>query len=379
VAPPDLQTLRTAPPVNPERLRGALSEELQLPDSLDPRIPALARTITAKTAPDTWDRMQALSQYLQTHYQYTLQDLPQGPDPLATFLFDQPQGDCEYFASALAVMARSLSIPTRVVNGFVLGDYNSLTGEYIVRGSDAHAWVEAYFPAPASFRRFNRGRWVAFDATPASGAVESSLFPEASMVMDALSSVWQEWIVNYDWVHQVHLAGLLQGGLGDSAGQVWTNVGAIASAAGAAWGTGAGRRDAWLGAGAAILFLVLIGGIAYRRGWRPRWTRAARAASGELETQRQARLAYRRFQRYLRRAGFHRSPAETAQELAAAVAEEEPGSALAERSAAFVQTYHTLRFGPGDPRLSAHLRQELARVRQALGWRAYLMIGVRRQ
>ncbi|HVB40372.1 MAG TPA: DUF3488 and transglutaminase-like domain-containing protein [Terriglobales bacterium] len=380
VAPPDIQTLRTAPPVNPERLRGVLGEDLQLPDSLDPRIPALARTITAHTAPDTWDRMQALSQYLQTHYQYTLQELPQGPDPLATFLFDQPQGDCEYFASALAVMARSLSIPTRVVNGFVLGDYNALTGEYIVRGSDAHAWVEAYFPAPASFRRFKRGGWVAFDATPASGTAASSLFPEASMVMDALSSVWQEWIVNYDWVHQVHLARLLQGGLGDSTGQVWTNAtGAVASAAAAIWQAGAGQRDAGLGAGAAVLFLVLIGGIAYRRGWRPRWSRAGRVANGELETQRLARQAYRRFQRYLRRAGFRRLPAETAHELAAAVAEGEPGSPLAEHSAAFVQTYHTLRFGPGDATLAAHLRQELAKVRQALGWRAYLAIGVRRQ
>src|SRR6185437_2908679 len=153
---------------------------LQLPSDLDPRVAALARSIVAHAGGDDYDRMQALSDYLQTHYQYTLDDLPQGEHPLSTFLFDQPAADCEYFASALAVMARTLDIPTRVVNGFAGGEYNPLTGEYVVRGSGAHSWVEAYFPTrrPNPYGgglqrgrryelRYGRGSWVAFDATPA--------------------------------------------------------------------------------------------------------------------------------------------------------------------------------------------------------------------
>lgn len=373
VTPPDIETLRTAPPVNVERLRGGLGADLQLPDDLDPRIPALARSIVAHAAPDAWDQMQALSQYLQTHYQYTLDNLPQGPDPLATFLFDQPQGDCEYFASALAVMGRTLSIPTRVVNGFVLGAYNRLTGEYMVRGSDAHAWVEAYFPVAEGMRRFRRGQWVTFDATPGGGNEAGSVFPEAGMVMDALSSVWQEWIVNYDWVHQVHLAGLLQDGLDSGTGQALSRAtNAITEAAQALWPPKPGAWGGGLGAGGALLVLALVAGVAYRRGWRPRWLRAE---AEEAEAERQARRAYRRLQQYLRGAGYRRLPSQTADELAALVAAGQPHSELAERTAVFVQRYQALRFGAADASASQAMKRELGQVRRTLGWRAYLYWG----
>lgn len=368
VAPPSTGTLRASPPVDTARLRGSLADDLQLPDSLDPRIPALARRITEHAAPNNWDRMQALSQYLQTHYQYTLENLPQGSDPLATFLFDQPQGDCEYFASALAVMARTLNIPTRVVNGFVLGSYNPLTKEYMVEGSDAHAWVEAYFPEPDTFRRFRRGRWVTFDATPAGDGSESSLFPGPAMIMDALSSVWQEWIVNYDWVQQVHLARLLQDGMGTGAGLAGAAAAAAATAQSLWSGEGSGR-NLWLGVGTGLMVLLLIGGVAYARGWRPRLTRAALAP--EPEARRRARRAYRQLQRYWRRAGFRRHPAQTADEFAGAIAAGQANAGLAAHTAEFARLYQSVMFGPGGAAAATDLRRQLRLVRRGLGWRAY--------
>src|SRR5271170_1933180 len=90
---------------------------LQLP-KLDQRIPRLAAQI-ASSASNNYDKAIAVERYLQSHYAYTLQ-LPRSAvaDPLANFLFERKQGHCEYFASSMAVMLRTLGIPSRVVNGF---------------------------------------------------------------------------------------------------------------------------------------------------------------------------------------------------------------------------------------------------------------------
>ena len=103
----------------------------------------------ADSAENNYDRAAALERYLRTHYGYTLQ-LPQSEaaDPLANFLFERKRGHCEYFASSMAVMLRTLGIPSRVVNGFHGAEFNDVTGNYVVRAKDAHAWVEAStFPA----------------------------------------------------------------------------------------------------------------------------------------------------------------------------------------------------------------------------------------
>ena len=137
---------------SPEQLRAAgddfpasLLAYLQLPE-LDPRIPQLAAQVSG-SASNNYDKAVALEQYLKTNYVYTLQ-LPGSPvaDPLANFLFERKQGHCEFFASSMAVMLRTLRIPARLVNGFVNDEFNDLTGNYVVRAKDAHAWVEAYFP-----------------------------------------------------------------------------------------------------------------------------------------------------------------------------------------------------------------------------------------
>lgn len=170
---------------------------LQLP-RIDPRVSALARTVTA-SADSNYARTRAIDRYLRTHYGYTLK-LPgrRVPDPLAYFLFERKKGHCEYFASAMTVMLRTLGIPARVVNGFRGGEYNDLTSSYIVREKDAHSWVEAYFP------EFG---WVTFDPTPASDTqTGNATLSRVSLYMDAASELWREWVINYDFTHQMKLS-----------------------------------------------------------------------------------------------------------------------------------------------------------------------------
>lgn len=124
---------------------GNLYPYLTLPDNLDNRITQLALEVTSHGA-DQWQKAQLLEQHLRENYQYTLDTVieSQGVTPLSEFLFETRYGHCEYFASAMALMLRTLGIPSRVVNGYAATDQNPLTGYIEVRGTDGHAWTEAY-------------------------------------------------------------------------------------------------------------------------------------------------------------------------------------------------------------------------------------------
>ena len=172
-----------------------LQDYLQLP-VLDPRVQALAMQIT-KTAATPFDKAAAIENYLRSHYGYTLQLPKVAPrDPVADFLFVRHQGHCEYFASAMAIMLRTVGIPSRLVNGFSGGEFNDLTSQYVVRASDAHSWVEAYIPGQG---------WMEFDPTASGDGQASNHWSRFMLYMDAMASFWREWVVNYDLAHQLRL------------------------------------------------------------------------------------------------------------------------------------------------------------------------------
>jgi hypothetical protein len=143
--------------------------------------------------PSVYEKAVAVERYLTTNFGYTL-ELPNTPqaDPIAYFLFERKRGHCEYFASAMAVMLRAVGVPSRVVTGFRGGEFNDLTGSYIIRARDAHAWVEAYIP--------NRG-WLAFDPTPVGDALPMH-WNKLQLYLDAADEFWRDWVVNYDFSHQ---------------------------------------------------------------------------------------------------------------------------------------------------------------------------------
>ncbi len=160
---PARQKLRSLPGPVPNDLPARLKERaeqiredyLALPASLPDRVRQLSESLT-KDCVTAYDRMKALEQYLQGfHYTLTPGNPPAGQDFTDYFLFDSKQGYCTYFATALAVMGRSVGIPTRYVQGFAGGEGDGKNQTFY--SGNAHTWVEAYFEGVG---------WIPFEPTP---------------------------------------------------------------------------------------------------------------------------------------------------------------------------------------------------------------------
>ena len=136
---------------------------LWLPDTVPERVIALARDLTA-TEPTPYDRAYAIETYLRT-YPYNL-DVPKPPgdrDVADYFLFDLQEGYCDYYATAMVVMARAAGLPARYVAGYAAGSYDYTEGTYLVVEANAHAWAEVYFPGYG---------WIEFEPTAGLPAIE---------------------------------------------------------------------------------------------------------------------------------------------------------------------------------------------------------------
>lgn len=136
---------------------------LQLPPNLPARISTLAQQVTAQDVSE-YDKVVGIETYLQENYTYATQGIPvpgPGQDYVDQFLFDSSKGYCNNFSSSMAVMLRTLDIPTRWVTGFTYGkqdfNYTGPESRFVIRNADAHSWVEVYFPKVG---------WVPFDPTP---------------------------------------------------------------------------------------------------------------------------------------------------------------------------------------------------------------------
>jgi transglutaminase-like putative cysteine protease len=148
-----------------------LNTYLQLPKNLDKRILEKALQVTAG-ATNMYDMAVALESYLRNNFTYSTNiTLPPGQEAASWFLFDSGRGFCNYFATAMAVMARELGMPARVVAGYTNGSLDSKTHEDIIRGSDAHAWTQIYFAQYG---------WVNFEP--------SASFPTFSRPLHSISS-----------------------------------------------------------------------------------------------------------------------------------------------------------------------------------------------
>ena len=306
---------------------------LQLPE-LDARIPQLAVQITASSS-NNYDKAVALERYLQSHYGYTLQ-LPRAPvaDPLANFLFERRQGHCEYFASSMAVMLRTLHIPSRVVNGFRSEEFNDLSGNYVVRAKNAHAWVEAYFPGYG---------WVTFDPTPGGAVGSPQGWGRAMLYLDAAASFWREWVVSYDASHQYILGQSVLSGTRTSweRARMWARL-RYARLMNLARKSQRGVEHSpgrWLGAGLAVtgLLLVLSNIARIARMIRTRGLRA----HPERSPDQAAVMWYERMARYLARRGVRKTTSQTAQEFVRVIEE----GRLRTQVGKFTDAYESARFG----------------------------------
>jgi len=277
---------------------------LVLPPEITPRTRALAREITAD-ATTRYDKLIAIQEWLAKHLTYTLElEEPGSQEPVDFFLFDRKQGHCEYFASAFAILARSIGIPVRNVNGFLGGEWNEYQGYVAVRAGDAHSWDEVFFPGVGT----GSGTWVTFDPTPPGdvdtlGRGGTGWRAKLGRFVDTLRFQWTKWVIEYDLVSQLSLFKSIGGALKTAAKAVKDAVIIAKDFAIEHW-----PISSPLGAG---LILLLVRRRRRRRAKLPREGRPAkprqRSTVGEV---------YDGVSKQLAKAGFARGASVTPRELA---------------------------------------------------------------
>jgi transglutaminase-like putative cysteine protease len=301
----------------------ARARYLQLPP-LSPRIAALARQATVGSR-NPYEAATKLAHFLSTRYRYALAKPETSREPLEEFLFHRGSGNCEYFAAAMAVMLRTLDVPARVVGGFQRGEWNPYGRYFMVRLSDAHAWVEAYFDGPG---------WVTFDPSPRSSALPGQ--PSAlALYLDAVRMRWYRYVVNWSLQDQRLLASTVQRQARDARLAVRWPI---------EW-----RSKLWLLIPVAVGAVLVLGWVIWR--------------FGRIDEIRQTGVRpprfYERALRALARRGVSPEPAETARQFWDRARLTTP--ACAEPLARITTTYERVRFG-----LRAATEDEMREVERCL-------------
>lgn len=292
----------------PASVDGAASDRVrQLAESLleDAGVPA---DPAQRDADADASAVGALVNRLHREYFYTTQmtAAEAGEDPIEMFLFRTKEGHCEYFASALTAMCRSVGLPARVVTGYLAVEFDDTAGAYLVRESNAHAWVEV---------RLSDGRWVTVDPSPPDDLAvvhqpPTGVVASVNRWFDKISRWWIVNVVAFDEGKRQALVGrdplLIESTLRSAAEDALLP----ARTGGAPILLIALLRGVVVFAGAAALgFAVLhvwtaLGGVLRSR-------RAARRADGDdpaAAERRAQRVFYARVLRALRRAGFAKPP-----------------------------------------------------------------------
>lgn len=184
-----LVSVRGVPEEELIRARGTdpeeiIERELQLPATLPDRVRELGVELTAGRD-NRYESVQSVLEYLKDNYTYSLDSqLPiEEWDFTEYFLFQQRQGYCDHFSTAMTVLLRSGGIPARWVKGFAPGTaVSSDPQQYNISYADAHSWVEVYFPEVG---------WVPFDPTPGFGLEQPAI--------GAMADIDNAYSVNFQW------------------------------------------------------------------------------------------------------------------------------------------------------------------------------------
>ena len=233
--------------------------DLRLPANRNPRSRALAQEMRAQAGSDAAFIAALLQKFREEEYFYTLEPPRLDLDSVDDFLFNTRRGFCEHFASAFTMLARAAGIPARVVAGYQGGEFNPISGYFIVRQSDAHAWSEVWLggrgwvrvdptAAVAPERIESGGRDAAIsedEAVPGRLLRQSALLSQLRLAWDAANTFWNDQVVEFGEAQQRWLLERF-----DIEDLRWEYLGIA------------------LGAALAAFFLVLSGYLAWR--FRPR-------------------------------------------------------------------------------------------------------------
>ncbi|MGE0641050.1 MAG: transglutaminaseTgpA domain-containing protein [Thermoanaerobaculia bacterium] len=146
------------------------------------------------------ERARRIERHLITEFGYSLEFIGRGGEqPIENFLFEARRGHCEYFASAMVLLLRAQGIPARLVTGFLGAEYSAWERSWLVRQSNAHAWVEGFVGDDG---------WVAFDPTPPAGRplIEpGGLLNGMRQAYEFLTFRWDRYVISFDFYDQVGL------------------------------------------------------------------------------------------------------------------------------------------------------------------------------
>lgn len=293
----------------------------EIPKEIQEQLAPLAASLIGETDLNT---ARSIESFLKTNFSYDLSPGEARGDPVIYFLFTNRKGHCEYFASSMALLLRSLDIPARVVGGYLGGDWNDLGRYYLVHQSDAHTWVEAWIE--------DRG-WVTFDPTPEVVSKErSQVVAKLFRLFDFLRLKWYYWVIDYDLGRQLDLA--------RKTASLFRSF-------------RAGERKQQLsrkitGLKKSIPLFLLFLGIAIFLKFAWFYFHARPKGWGE------------RFVSSLRKSGHHKEPGETLREFANRVNKQD--SCLGHKALQFVDNYYPLEYGQqGDEKSLAQLLKDMKR------------------
>jgi transglutaminase-like putative cysteine protease len=160
----------------------------------------MARQIVgAETRPARQAKL--VEDYLYRNFQYVQNPSQIGRATMTTdeFLLRYHKGHCEYFAAGMVALMTSLNVPSRIVGGFYGGRLNPLTGYFVIRREDAHAWVEVW----------DGTRWDTYDPTPPSlrpGNTSAGLLDAyTTAISDSVNYVWDRYVLTYGLGDQIAL------------------------------------------------------------------------------------------------------------------------------------------------------------------------------
>ncbi|MBQ0140273.1 MAG: transglutaminase domain-containing protein [Kurthia sp.] len=157
---------------------------LQVPKNLPKSVSRLALEITQEQE-SVYDKANAIVEYFRTAgFEYSRVNVgypTDGEDYVARFLFDTQVGYCDNFSTSMAIMMRTIGVPTRWVKGFSPGDVNGTNPDtkmknYVVTNNNAHSWVEVYIP--------NVG-WMPFEPTIGFGGFDNQIEEEKETASSA--------------------------------------------------------------------------------------------------------------------------------------------------------------------------------------------------
>jgi transglutaminase-like putative cysteine protease len=175
-----VKNLREASSEYPQDIR---ERYLQLPQSLPERVRQLAKELTDGRV-NAYDKAKAIEAYLRTYpYDLNVSAPPENQDVADYFLFDLKKGYCDYYATAMVVLARASGLPARFVSGYSSGSYDAPNAQYVVRELNAHSWAEIYFPEIG---------WIEFEATASQPEIDRPLTDEPAATNENSNSTARE-------------------------------------------------------------------------------------------------------------------------------------------------------------------------------------------